>query len=310
MMNKPGQLIRDDARRRYGEPPAPAATWARLAPHLPSRGARRRRPWWRPPLLVPLAAVLVALLALGVVAFRAQSAPVGAAEILARAGRAAGPTGPATVRAFRGTLVWQSREARDTYQTSTYDPATAPLRQDAMDLWFRSPGDWRTESAEYLGVAAGSDCWSEDRARRRVFRVAPAHCDFRAMLGPAEPGGIAGADGRGYRARLGDEATIAGRPAYTIAITLEPLPVPTTGVPPALAYPPTATDTIFRTLWIDRETYLLLGSEDRDPRGTLLVGWAYTAFVLDPPLDPTLFVYTPPPGYAIIDQRHLGTPQP
>ncbi len=309
-MTDTGRLIRDDARRRYGGPPDPGATWARLAPHLTPRAGlepRRHREFAPTPLATALGMVLLVagLLAAGVVIAAARPAPVGAAAIIARAGRAAGPGGSAAVTGYRGTASQQYREM----YTPTDDPAAAPLRTGDFAIWFRAPGSWRIEAKDYLAVTDGATCWTEDGVRRRVFRVDLARCDLATELGPADPGGLAGADGRGYAARRGADTAVAGRDAYTVVVTLDPLPVPTTGVPRLLAYPPSATNTIVRTLWIDRETYLVLGTEDRDAHGTLLNGWAFTTFALDPP-DPALFTYAPPPGYAVIDQRRPATPTP
>lgn len=192
-----------------------------------------------------------------------------------------------------------------TYQVSTYDPAAAPLRESPPGtLWFAAPANWREEGADgFAMVTDGATCWFHDPGRRRAVRANPANCDPAAFLGPADLRGLVAVDRPGIAVALGPDGEIAGRRAYSVVLTFDPLPIPARDVPPALAYPPTATGTIVRTLWIDRDTYLLLGLEDRDAGGTVLVGWAFTALDLDPAPDPARFAYTPPADYAIIDQR-------
>lgn len=81
--------------------------------------------------------------------------------------------------------------------------------------------------------------------------------------------------------------------------------------------PPGAVEELSRTIWVDPETHVIMGSESLDKNGVSILAWAFTDFELNPQLTPNLFRITDPKqptkmptfdltGWPTIDRTAVG----
>lgn len=81
--------------------------------------------------------------------------------------------------------------------------------------------------------------------------------------------------------------------------------------------PPGAVEELSRTIWVDPETHVIMGSESLDKNGVSILAWAFTDFELNPQLTPNLFRITDPKqptkmptfdltGWPTVDRTAVG----
>lgn len=297
----------DDFLHQLREPPSPEFTH-QLAARLTTIDARatRRAPWSALPRLTPrratLAAASLGALALAVVAltnpFAGGPSPADAQAILERAQTAA--ASPAASYHLRAT----SQQADGT--------------TSSIESWSRGP-NYKTE--EVTRNAAGAVVrrsgggstptqawkWFEQNGQTHasIFTIPEGKAGAGASGGKLEAitldGLIAalGQRGCGTAERQGD-ATVAGRPAYVVAVTFGAC----AGAKPGALGPGSRTVTA-----VDRETFLLLRNETADPAGRLVSRYEVTSIEYNVSIPDSVFTYTPPPG-AIVDRVNADEPKP
>lgn len=302
-------------------PPPPAdvqvRVWNRVLgatrPAPVARPALWRR-WPAPRVRLAGAGVLAAGLVLAGGLILSAPRPASADEILARAARVAGNSSAFGLRSYEGTVLSYSRIAND--------PAQIVGWQE--QIWFTAPDHKRIEAAQppvpvnalggppttglaapalippaagaadatpWIAVWDGISAWKYQATQQAVIRflhpappspgVAFEATDFQDLLRRA---------GEGNTVVLRGETQVGGHPAYVLDLTLGPAT--------HLAYPP---EVIRVREWIDRDTYLLLGSETYQADGTVFSRWAFTRLLINVPVDPAHFVFTPPAGVPMIE---------
>ncbi len=303
------------------------ATGRRQFPAIPSAraavGNRRRRVRRSAGARLALVAALL-LAVIGIARAASRSQPVAAQDILQRAVVISqGDPAAAGVRSF--SLHWESSD-----QDITPDGRVRPTTT-SVDQWGATPNRWYTaqhgqradgtgESWDEGVVSDGNSLWSyrtDHGGTTAAVGALPADVTVpmpRIPIGIPWDGAqtaegmaqLRAALARCYQPQREGTATIAGRPAYVLALgptacspgvaldasgTITPLP----SEPPARQG---------RTLlWVDTETFFLLQSEHTGPDGTLQWRNTVTRIGYNTPVPDDRFVYAPPPGAVVTDFR-------
>jgi len=292
-------------------------------------GARRQ---WRGSFLTRIAAVVVVLLVVGL-AWGAWPRPASAQAVLQRA---VTTVDPATVGVRRFALRWESVD-HEPLANGTPQTVTTTVTQ-----WGEVPNRWRTEQQVQVAggtnngwregvVSDGTTLWSYRTQSQPPSPPGSGPIERTAVYVGALPAGIAvpmpriplglpwqialGATSseavrtqlaRCYHPQLQGKATVAGRQTWVLdlgptacspGVTLDPSGTMT----PLAPLPPAAQG---RTLlWIDTETFFLLGSAHDNPDGTLAWRNVVTAVTYNEPLPADPFTYMPSPDATLTDFR-------
>jgi outer membrane lipoprotein-sorting protein len=287
---------------------------ARLMPVDSLEARATRRHWFISPAMVrwPLTGVAAAVLVVAVVSVALWSArpdPVSAQEVLLRAQATAENLAGSGVRSFELTQVLVA--------DGTLPSGAHGQTRSETHVWHEAPNRWRFEMlftalpdqsadpAPRVTVADGQKIWSYD-PRRRELQISPG-----TLLGGKGKGGIAPFGGGDLNTllqqartcgspRMVGEEPIAGRPAYKISLG------PSTC--------PSAADALMNgpeTIWVDKETYVVLKRMVQDPTNQRVVYTnEVTSIRYNLALADTTFQFSPPPGTTVHDNRLQPAPAP
>jgi outer membrane lipoprotein-sorting protein len=291
---------------------AQAAQPPRLShdPVVPRSRLRHSVRWlagaWRPSFA---AVALLTLILVGVFGWMLRPPAANAQQILARAQQTATDSAGSDFQRF---VMTQHVTIAPVNQTA--DTPSTDVTRFELHIWHEAPNRWRFEQrfmspssladgASRLTIADGQNIWSVEGQPSRVQITS----------------GVFGGEGKGGYPLFGaqdldtfvrraqtcadpsvdGEAIIAGRPAYVITLNATQCVAPASGEPD--------------TLWIDKETFVVLKSilhiPNRAPRVRTM---EVTHIAYNPALDPSLFSYTPPPESTVLDQSQppARTPLP
>lgn len=259
---------------------------------LRPRVTRRR---WHTFLGLATAAALVLALVGGAFWWAGKPASVSAQEVAARAEQAASGGVP-SLHSY-------------SYTITSHFPAPGP-QGGTSDVeyrsWYEAPDRLRMESyvkssvapdePNVINIQDGAVRWEYLPSQRRATRKAPT--PVAATFGNARDVQtlLASVADRNKDVQLRGTTTIAGREAYVLAVTPNPSP--------GSVFPPGSTT----TLYIDKETYVSLGSETRDARGTLVGSSTISNLQINRPMDASRFTLTPPAGAEVVDDTHQAVP--
>jgi len=292
-------------------------------------GARRR---WCVSSLIRIAAVVVMLMVVGL-AWGAWPRPASAQAVLQRA---VNTMDPAAVGVRRFALRWESVD-HEPLADGTPRTVTTTVTQ-----WGEVPNRWRTEQQVRVSggtnngwregvVSDGTTLWSYRTPSQSPSPPGSGPAEGTVVYVGALPAGVAvpmpriplGLPGqtapgatsseavraqlaRCYQPQLRGKATVAGRQTWVLdlgptacspGVTLDPSGTMT----PLPILPPAAQG---RTLlWIDTETFFLLGSEHDNPDGTLAWRNTVTAVTYNSALPADPFTFVPPPAATLTDFR-------
>ncbi len=272
-----------------------------------ARSRRPRRSMPTRPVLAALAvmgAAAVLAFVFGAVRLRDNSRALGAVEVLDRA-KAASDSSEASFRTFVVT------------ERSEINPAGAPAGEQVrgeISRWYAGPNRWRREvSATVVGtdgrtvsrtgltsVSDGATVWLH-RQRDNVVMARP----YEVAANPGELGPFPEVTGglsslleqvaRCYTPHLRGSDTVAGRASYVVALGPPRCPVATA----TATAPPESSEW---TLWVDKQTFLILKSV-QDIGGRAIATTTVTSIRYDVSIDPARFAFTPPPGARVRDAR-------
>ncbi|MBV9791311.1 MAG: outer membrane lipoprotein carrier protein LolA [Chloroflexi bacterium] len=268
----------------------------RLEPQAPLPWHRRiltaLRPTARPlpRYLAPALAIVLVLALLATLSNVLAPASVNAAELIQRAQAAL------TVATFEGTIVFVSQF-----------PTDQPLHSEQR-VWFRAPKDRRFEirgpvpglegdtgPVRDMIVTDGATAWHYSVDQQRVLVSTAQGLDRGATaFDVANLEGVFATIKQAYQGTVRGSDRIAGRDSYIVDLTA-------TGDRADQIVPQ-------MTLWIDKATFVVLATEDRDARGRLLRSWKYTDIRYNVQLADSLFELQPPAGAEIVNLSTSGLP--
>lgn len=260
---------------------------------------RRLGRWWQPAGAVAVAGIALAAVLI-VPSLRDGESEVSAATVLARASDAAESNAPAVGEmSYHLVATWTSEGQTDVSTTET---------------WYLDADHVRTEqdydaaaSGPEFGVAVnGDDAWiygTFDGTSRAVHGPA---ADLGAMFGGVDPAAttdigevLAQYSGACQSARLEADGTIAGRAAYQVVVS------PDLGACPAYDDGLTEKDIAGKLgtlrLWVDKETFLPLKTEQQDGAGGLAYVYEVTQIAFGGEIPGSTFNYTTPDGSPVVD---------
>jgi len=282
----------------------------------PVRGRTRRIALHRWQAVVGIATAAALILAVGFGAFSwvVRPQPVSAAAVLQKAIAIASDPAAAGIRSYhykREGISYAPSTISINKGTVTSSAATITLI--LMDEhWGVFPNRWRTDYRT-SAVASGSVSDGMTEWSYSPFGVGtevqigalppgaktPLFLPIQLPTG-AQPGQDAtyNAPTGCYRPKLAGEATVAGRAAYVI--DLGPYLCPSsftiykdgTRVPGPIT-PPEQQGR--HTMWIDKETFFYLKSENYNPDGTLMSRQEVTEIAYNITIPDSVFAYSPPP---------------
>lgn len=285
--------------------------WPAVRVKLMSAGqtSRHKQPRWLGHVRIrgvsaPRAAAICLAAAVAVVALAslawllfpgAQS--VSATQIMARANQAAQDPGAFGVRSLEGIAVFRYAGKNDDQE----------FAQRETHVWVLAPDKRRWEDRSLTAdmrmvfVSDGTVSWSYNPQENTVRVGTHTYVGgIDALYTPERAFGASDLDEllqhaqEGYDVELLGSDQVAGRPAHVLKVTpkMEGLLRFGEGSP--------------RTLWIDQETYLLLGYALKNLRFNFSASWSYTSLQLNVDVDPALFAYNPPAGAEIIEEESGG----
>lgn len=273
---------------------------------------------WQAVVGIATAAALILAISLSAFWWMGRPASVSAEAVLQKATAVASDPAAAGIRSYH-----YKREAISyvpstlSINKGTVTPSAATITLVVADEhWGVFPNRWRTDyraSADASGSASdGTTEWS----------YSPFGSETEVQIGALPPGATTplflpiqlptgaqpGQDvtynaPRGcYHPKLAGEATVAGRAAYVI--DLGPYLCPSsftiytngTRVPGPIT-PPEQQGR--HTMWIDKETFFFLKSENYNPNGTLMSRQEVTEIAYNITIPESVFAYSPPPGVHI-----------
>ncbi len=233
---------------------------------------------------------------------------VSAAEIVARAEQTANGGNTGKLQSYQGVITSAQRASSQGMQT-----------RFEQRVWYQAPGSERTENYAPSQPAPGGTTQTPPPASSSViiniitpttrWEYQPQQLVARRLDPPpgGSPGTAYGATNlqallknAGQKADvklLGSEMYI-GRSAYVLDLT--------TALDPASSLP----EGSHYKIWVDQETYITLGSETRDPQGTLLDSSTFSTLQINQPIDAERFTVVPPPGTRVVDARRQQPPPP
>lgn len=258
---------------------------------------------WRP-LGPALAASLLLLALFGAALLRpGQAPPVGAAEIISQA-RAADQ---ATRQSYHLTATYTNAISAESFVVEHWEAADGRM----FDQSTRTASDGRVTVQGLIDTGQAS--WFVITVDgQTTVQYTP---QSKAALSSTRPGPPSlaqwlGAEGNANcsTARREPDTTLAGRSAYLISLS-------STGACSEVGEPGDRS-----LVWIDQETYQLLGTANYGPDGTLREQYTVTAIEYGP-VPESLFAYTPPagatvcaleatPGYTLCQGDGQGRPTP
>jgi outer membrane lipoprotein-sorting protein len=256
-------------------------------------------------LFVAVAAAVMFLLTGSIVAFLALTSlmnptPVSAAKILAQAEAAAQQNYTGAVRSTHAVMAVRFRN----------DPAD-PFTETQSEWWDQAPDKSRTlstyrgpDNSEFWAVLGKiGDTRYMYTSGDKVFRIDPIKrpattvgTDMNTATGEASSVGPFSA----YDAELTGTESILGRKTYVLDLTLKE---GLENTPSRLTVPQYR-----KQVWIDAESYLILQEYNWNRDGVLLYESKCQKLEINPNIDPSLFEFSPPDGYKVIDKRLTPTP--
>lgn len=271
-------------------------------PELPARlpGARRWRRW-QPAMAAAVAVAGLAAVLIAPSLWQTESR-VNAETVFARASTVAETSAPADGPAAYHLIA------------TTETPGKAGT--STTETWYADSSHIRSEQ-DYDPANAGADFGTLVRGDQ-AWLYGSIDGVYRAVHGPASElgvGFVGGMPGSGTAtdlsqvlgqytggcqvARADGEDTIVGRAAYKIAVTMDfnTCPVPDAKADPGKMGP--------LTLWVDRETFLPLKTEQLDTAGGMMYVYEVTQIEVGGPIPDSAFEYVPPVGVAVQDVANL-----
>ncbi|HLN62752.1 MAG TPA: sigma-E factor regulatory protein RseB domain-containing protein [Symbiobacteriaceae bacterium] len=189
------------------------------------------------------------------------------------------------------------------HETVTYAEGTTEI-----DRWYDAPNRWRVEvrsggKLQNVAVSDGTTMWRYDPQQKSVT-ISEAARDYSSLAGISPLGEeVAGlADlleqaSRCYSPQVAGSATVAGRAAYVIDLkqtSCFSASVPNQGGQ--------------QTLWVDKETYMVLKAVVRESSGTVLETREVTRIAYDAPIPADAFTFAVPEGVTVWDTRPKPAP--
>lgn len=299
----------------------PFAAHGRGAATVRDSDARRR---WRQSFPMRIAAFVAVLLIVGL-AWGNWPRPVSAQVVLQRAVTAGDPS---MVGVQRFALRWESVDHEPLADGTPHTVTTA------VTQWGEAPNRWHTE--QQVQVSGGTDDgWHEgvvsDGTTLWSYRTQPGPAGHTVVYAGTLPGGVAvpmpriplgippqSAPGaqtpdavraqleRCYHPQMQGKATVAGRQTWVLDLGPTGCSPGVTrdssgAMTPLAPLPPAEQG---RTLlWIDTQTFFLLGSAHDNLDGTLAWRNVVTAVTYNEDLPPDPFTFVPPPDATLTDFR-------
>lgn len=313
------------------QPPEPEAAFAeRLRQRLEAEAAARARRQtirspgalrrWRLAAGLAVAALLIVVLA-GVYFWATQPPPVSAQEIIQKAQTAASALEASGIRSFAITETMTSRPVNERINKMEGFSGAETIRSETR-RWYQAPGHWRIESAgavfapdgtelpgrswRQISVSDGSSIWDYDQVNNLVT-INPYSPDIYGGKGGLSPFSEEAGDLNALLQqastcsdpKVTGSATVAGRPTYVI--DLGPSRCPSASAPEMNGR---------QVIWVDKETFFVLKSVLYSPTDDQPIAVnEVTSIQVNIPLDPALFIFTPPPGAKVQDFRPKPAPQ-
>jgi outer membrane lipoprotein-sorting protein len=269
----------------------------------PPVGRERRR------LLVGAAVVALLAVAASIGALLALTGllnptPVSAAQILTQAAAAGQQSYAGRVHSTHAIMTVRFRN----------DPA-APLAEIQLERWDQAPDKSRTLSTAQ--APDNSQSWAvvgkvgttkyTYTSGAQVFRIDPIKrpattvgADMDTATAEASSVGSFSA----YDAVVTGTESLLGRTTYVLNLVLKGGQDKTTGIPQSQFSAPQ----YHKQVWVDAESYLILQEYDWNRDGILLYEATCRQLDINPQLDASLFEFSPPDGYKVVDTRPLASP--
>lgn len=279
--------------------PAPPLTWeAAVASSRPvfvdgTAGAGRR--WLRPGLVVAALAVAAVAIAVPLAPGRGGTGTVSAEELILRGGSAA------EVGTYH--LVIETNAGNVTVRTETWRDGPGRVR---TDTWVSG------KEATYGQVSDGETAWvyqsfqGVTRAAKFSADLAPGFADLSEVPPPVSLSDFVaslGVPGCQVASRDGDDELL-GRDVYVIQVTA-------TGQPCGTAEDIKRAGGAFKTLrqeatiWLDKETFMVLRAEYRDLDGGSTTVTAATTYEVGMAIPAGTFAYVAPAGVTVVEAKDL-----
>ena len=275
--------------------PVPELRFAPAAAVGQARGGLRPR--WRPALAAAGVAAALALFLTAPFGLDQRSRTADAAQaILDRSSAVAASKAPAAagVSYHLVSVTSNASKSGSVIQTETWygDPAhlrTESRRDGSVEFGFARDGNevWLYREAEGKVYAAHAPATEELAQSVRIGETGESLAEFMASL----------AAGSCSTPRLAGEASVAGRDAYYIEVS------PGRGCSDKGA---AKLGTGVRRVWVDRETFIPLRTEDVDEAGNVRSRYEVTAIEVGVDLPPQSFRYEAPAGTRVVEVRTLG----
>ena len=289
-----------DLEALYSAPP-PALRFDPSA-ELPVLHGSRRWRWWQPAVAAAAAAAALSAVLVAPSLWQTESR-VNAETVFARASTVAETSAPAAgpVSYHLVATTMTPGQPASVTRTETWYAGADHIRSE-QDYDATNPGP------DFGTLVRGDEAWlygSFDRV-------------YRAVRGPASElgvGFVGGVPGSGMATDLSQvlaqytggcqvphtegEESVAGRAAYRIVVAMDfnACPVPDVKADPGKMGP--------LTLWVDKESFLPLKTEQLDATGATMYVYEVTQIEVGAPISDSAFTYQPPAGVTVQDVANL-----